>query len=66
MLTNTSKAIKKLVEDKKCLFGVVYFSTRFWSDTRNGISSEWATCQFVLRQLTVLTVRLHIITLKVW
>jgi hypothetical protein len=60
MLRRTSKRAKEVV-DKMRLPAVVRLSRSFWDDARNDTAAE--KIQFVLRQLTALTVR-HIITLE--
>jgi hypothetical protein len=55
MLRRTSKRVKKEVVDKVLLSTVVRLSKSFWSDAHNG--TEKKKCQFVLRQLSVMTVR---------
>ena len=61
MLRRTSKRVKEVV-DKMRLPAVVCLSRRFWKDGRNGTEEEQR--QFFLRQLTVITARFSIITLK--
>jgi Ran GTPase-activating protein (RanGAP) involved in mRNA processing and transport len=60
MLRRTSKRVKEVV-DKMRLPAVVRLSKSFLRDARNGTKKE--KCQFVLRQLTVMTARCRITTL---
>ena len=52
ILRRTSKRVKDAV-DEMCLSAVVSLRRSFWYDTRN--DTEEAKCQFVLRQLAVMT-----------
>jgi hypothetical protein len=61
MLRRTSKRVREVV-DKMRLPAVVCLSRSFWDDARNGTEKDKR--QFVLRQLTFMSARCRITTLK--
>ena len=61
VLGRTSKRVKEVV-DKMRLPAVVRLSSSFCADARNGMASE--KLQLVIRQLTLMSARWHIITLE--
>ena len=61
MLRRTSTRVKEVV-DKMCLSAVVHLRKSFWNDARNDTVKE--RLQFVMRQLTLMTVWCRIRTLK--